>query len=116
MENSQKKYKRIKLRRGHAIVLSIKDIQIIDKIQEVLNENQPKIALCELHNKVQEKLGVGKGWGIREKLKYCLMILYLKKKISINNCIASKQKRFRTWIWLPKNSRYLNLKKDHGMW
>lgn len=116
MVNYQKRcYKRIELRKGHSIALTNKDIAIIDAIGEVLEENYPKISLSPLKTKVREKLGK-KGWGINDKINYCLMILYIKKKISIKNCIKPKQTQWRTWIWFPKNSKKLNLRHNYGMY
>lgn len=109
-------YKRISLRQGHSIVLSNKDLAIIDAIGEVLEENPPKISLYPLTLKVQEKIGKGKGWAIGSQIKYCLMVLYVKKVISMKNCIATYQTKWRTWIWLPKNSSKLRLRKNRGMY
>jgi hypothetical protein len=112
------KNKRISLRNGSVIVLSRKDLQIIDLIMEVMEENQPKISMLDLQIKVCEKLGgknVRCAWN-RNHIKYCLMILHLKGYVSLKNCIASKQTNWRTWIWFPKNSKRLTLKKNKGMW
>lgn len=93
--------------------VSRKDLEIIDILQEILEENQPKIGIHSLTLKALKKIK-GTKWGLRYKIKFCLFILYFKRQICMKHCISAYQTHWRTWIWLPKNNKKIHLRYKYG--
>jgi len=97
-------YKRINLMKGSTFVLTSLDQEIIDWIGYCLEKSENKTALLtEIYNYVQDarKKSIGKTVQVTH-IKYCLMILHLKNKISILNRKKNKRNptKWRTKIKL----------------
>ncbi|MDH3352827.1 MAG: hypothetical protein OEL87_00060 [Nanoarchaeota archaeon] len=94
-------YKRLELRKGNFIVLTNQDKLIINSIMYYLKINHTA-KITDIYKQVKKDV---KPTLSNDKIKYILMVLYIKQKIMINNYIKSHQTQFRTWIKLAKGER-----------
>ena len=91
--------KRQELRAGNFIYLTKLDTKIINILGTYLMLNK-KAILTELYEEVDKKKRSPVN---RCQVKYCLMIMYIRRKITITNWKKPWQKRFRTIIkWTGK--------------
>lgn len=89
-------YKRLTLDKSSEIVLTTKDQEVINLIGNLVQENG-QATLTEIYDYVEKQTGRVPH---ANHIKYCLMILYVKKKVTIKNWRKARQQLFRTTIKL----------------
>jgi hypothetical protein len=92
-------YKRQELRQGNFIVLTELDRQLINLIAECLFASPKKTAnLTTIYEYVSERR---KKTTERSHIKYCIMLLYIRHHVRINNWRQKRQQAFRTYVrWI----------------
>lgn len=89
-------YKRQKLRAGNFIVLTELDKQLINLIAECLMSSEKKTAnLTTIYKYIKERRDRTTE---RAHIKYCLLILFIRHKIRINNWKHQWSQYWRTYV------------------
>jgi hypothetical protein len=90
------------LRKGNNIVLSDLDCKIINSIMYYL-KTRNQATLTQLYKQVKSELK--KPTLSNYKIWACILILYIRHKVSINNWKKDYQRQFRTTIKLTQGER-----------